>query len=78
MRVRRTSAVDHRKAILAAIARREWLLRMLALGAARCASDRRPHEEPTLTVARRAVSGTETDIENDLAAHRELGILRGR
>ena len=44
MRVHRSTsactAVDQRRAVLAAIARREWLLQMLALAAAGCGRDR--------------------------------------
>ena len=31
------TVIDHQRAVLAAIARREWLLRMMALTAAGCA-----------------------------------------
>ena len=43
----------HRRAVLAAIARREWLLQMLALGAACCArrEDRRGSLGTTVTIA---------------------------
>ena len=44
---------DKRQAILGAIARREWLLQMLALGAAGCrrGGDRASSHDSTVTIA---------------------------
>ena len=50
MRVPRAAVAHHRRAVLAAIARREWLLQMFALGGSGCLQRPAEPREATLTV----------------------------
>lgn len=56
------TTVEHRRAVLAAIARREWLLQMLALGAAGCGrGDQTAARASTVTIACRGISVFDPD-----------------